>query len=101
MVCGLTPVACKGLLDIVVDVVAAGNSIEIGAELLGLFDGEQRARFVAVNMNEWGHLFATAYSWYKAKPFSVVQLLWHDRNGFLQGEVGFDQRLAFTQPLLG
>jgi hypothetical protein len=30
-----------------------------------------------------------------------VQLLWPDRNGFLPGEVGFDQRLAFTQPLLG
>jgi hypothetical protein len=101
VVCGLTPVACKGLFDLVVDVVAAGNSIEIGAELLGLFDGEQRARFIAVNMSEWGHLFATASSWYKAKPFSVVQLLWPDRNGFLPGEVGFDQRLAFTQPLLG
>lgn len=69
VVCGLTPVACKGLFDLVVDVVAAGNSIEIGTELLGLFDGEQRARFISVDMNEWGHLFATATSWYKAKPF--------------------------------
>jgi len=101
VVCGLTPVACKGLFDLVVDVVAAGNDIEIGAALLGLFDGEQRARFVPVAMNDWGHLFATATSWYKAKSFSVVQLLWPDRNGFLPGEVGFDQRLTFAQPLLG
>jgi hypothetical protein len=100
VVCGLTPVACKGLFDLVVD-VAAGNDIEIGAELLGLFDGEQRARFVPVAMSDWGHLFATATSWYKAKSFSVVQLLWPDRNGFLPGEVGFDQRLTFTQPFLG
>lgn len=101
VVCGLAPVACKGLFDLVVDVVAAGNSIEIGAELLGLFDGEQRARFVPVAMDDWGHLFATATSWYKKKSFTVVQLLWPDRNGFLPGEVGFDQRLTFTQPLLG
>jgi len=100
VVCGLTPVACKGLFDLVVD-VAAGNDIEIGAELLGLFDGEQRARFVPVAMSDWGHLFATATSWYKTKSFSVVQLLWPDRNGFLPGEAGFDQRLTFTQPFLG
>jgi hypothetical protein len=28
-------------------------------------------------------------------------VLWPDRNGFLPGEAGFDQRLRFTQPLLG
>jgi len=30
-----------------------------------------------------------------------VQLLWPDRNGFLPGEAGFDQRLRFAQPVLG
>jgi len=101
VVCGLTPVACKGLFDLVVDVVAAGNTIEIGTEILGLFDGEQRAKFIPVSLLQWGSLFATATAWHKAKPFSVVQLLWPDRNGFLPDEVGFDQKVKFAQPLLG
>ena len=104
VVCGLTPVACRGLFDMVVDIVStmttAGQEIEIGADLLGLFDGEQRARFVHVDMSKWGSLFGTATAWYRTNEVSIVQLLWPDRNGFLPGEAGFDQKLRFAQPLL-
>lgn len=100
VILGLTPVACRGLFDLLADVCGSGQTIEIGAEIVGLFDGEQRARFDAVNTSAWGGLFGSAAMWHKSSTFDVVQLLWPDRNGFLPGESGFDQRLRFTQPLL-
>lgn len=88
------------VVDIVSTMTSAGQEIEIGADLLGLFDGEQRARFVHVEMSKRGNLFGTATAWYRTNELSIVQLLWPDRNGFLPGEVGFDQKLRFAQPLL-
>ena len=84
-----------------VDAPGSGQTIEIGAEIVGLFDGEQRAKFVEVDMSTHGQMFASAGSWHKGRAFGVVQMVWPDRNGFLPGEAGFDQRLRFTQPLLG
>lgn len=101
LVLGLTPVACRGLFDLIADVRGSGQSMEIDTEIVGLFDGEQRAKFVVVDTSAHGHLFASAASWHKGRAFDVIQLLWPDRNGFLPGEMGFDQRLRFTQPLLG
>jgi hypothetical protein len=101
VILGLTPVACRGLFDLVADVVGSGQAISIGAEIVGLFDGEQRAKFVAVDSSSQGHLFTSAASWHKGRQFDVVQLLWPDRNGFLPGEAGFDQRLRHAQPVLG
>ena len=101
VILGLTPVACRGLFDLIADVLGSGQTIEIGAEIVGLFDGEQRAKFVDVDMSIHGQMFASAGSWHKGRAFGVVQMVWPDRNGFLPGEAGFDQRLRFTQPLLG
>lgn len=101
VVLGLTPVACRGLFDLVAEVCGSGQRIEIGAEIVGLFDGEQRAKFATVDPERWMPLFASAASWHKGSGFEVVQMLWPDRNGFLPGEAGFDQRLRYTQPLLG
>ena len=101
VILGLTPVACRGLFDLIADVCGSGQSIDIGADVVGLFDGEQRARFVLVDMSTHEHLFTSATSWHKNQPFDVVQMLWPDRNGFLPGESGFDPRLRFTQLLLG
>jgi hypothetical protein len=98
--CGLTPVACRGIFDMVVDVCRQGAQIEPDVALLGLFDGEQRAKFVAVDLDRYGALFATATAWHRGNPYGVWQLLWPDRNGFLPDEVGFDQRLQFAQPVL-
>jgi len=101
VILGLTPVACRGLFDLVADIVGSGQKISIGVEVVGLFDGEQRAKFVAVDLSNHGHLFTSAASWHKGRNFEVVQLLWPDRNGFLPGEAGFDQRLRHAQPVLG
>lgn len=101
VILGLTPVACRGLFDLIADVCGSGQAIDIGSEVVGLFDGEQRAKFVPVDVSAHARLFASAFSWHKNSAFEVVQLMWPDRNGFLPDEAGFDQRLRFAQPVLG
>lgn len=97
---GLTPVAAKGLIGLVVDAVRGGTEIPLEVDLVGLLDNELRCRFSTVDLDRWGPLFATATSWYRGQPFTLVQLVYPDRNGFLPGEPGFDHRLRFAQPLL-
>ena len=46
-------------------------------------------------------LFQTAAAWYHAAPFTMLQLLWPDRNGFLPTEVGYAQQMRLAQPVLG
>jgi len=89
------------LFDLLADVCGSGQAIEIGSEVVGLFDGEQRAKFVPVDVTKHVQLFASAAGWHKGASFGIVQLLWPDRNGFLPDEAGFDQRLRFAQPVLG
>lgn len=101
VILGLTPVACRGLFDLLAEVCGSGQTIDIDAEIVGIFDGEQRAKFVPVGETFRSALFASAVGWHKGAAFEVVQLLWPDRNGFLPGESGFEQRLRFAQPLLG
>lgn len=100
VVCGLTPVAAKGLLGLVADVCRGGTEIPLDAELVGLLDNELRCRFVPVDLDRHGELFETAAAWYRGEPFTVVQLVYPDRNGFLPYEPGFEQRLRFAQPVL-
>lgn len=98
---GLTPVAAKGLLGLVVDACRGGTEIPFGIELLGLLDNDLRCLFAPVDTVEYGAFFTTAQSWYRGEPFDLVQLVYPDRNGFMPYEHGFDQRLRFAQPLVG
>ncbi len=98
---GLTPVAAKGLLGLVVDACRGGTQIPFGVELLGLLDNELRCLFAPVNLDEYGAFFRTAQSWYRGEPFDLAQLIYPDRNGFMPYERGFDQRLRFAQPIVG
>jgi hypothetical protein len=70
-------------------------------EVVGLLDNELRACFAPIDLEAWGGLFGTAHSWYRGKPFAIVQLLYPDRNGFLPYEPGFDQTRRFAQPVIG
>jgi hypothetical protein len=101
VVFGLTPVAARGLIGLVRDMLAGGTDIPLGAELVGLLDNELRCCFAAVDLNVWSPLFPTAYAWYAGERFEIVQLVYPDRNGFLPYEPGFDQRLRFAQPVIG
>jgi len=101
VVFGLTPVAARGLIGLVAEQCLGGVEIPTDIELVGLLDNELRCRFAHVDMADWGHLFATAASWYATEDFEVVQLVYPDRNGFLPYEPGFDQRMRFAQPVIG
>jgi hypothetical protein len=98
---GLTPSAARGLIDLVADLCRGGTEIPLGVELVGLLDNELRCVFAPIDLGLWGSWFATAQSWYRGTPFTMVQLLWPDRNGFLPFEPGYDQQLRFAQPVLG
>ena len=101
LVFGLTPVAVRGLVDLVADLLRGGTEIPVGVELVGLFDNDLRCVFAPVDCETWGGLVSTAISWYRGGPFEMVQLLWPDRNGFLPTEAGFDQRVRGAQPVIG
>lgn len=101
VVFGLTPVAARGLLALVVATLAEGAELPIGDELVGLLDNELRCSFATVDLGHWGPLFTTAAAWYRGEPFVIVQLIYPDRNGFLPYEAGFDQSRRFAQPVIG
>lgn len=98
---GLTPVAARGILAMVVDFLQGGTEIPIGVELVGLLDNELRCVFAPVDVDHWGRLFGTASAWYRGESFEMVQLLWPDRNGFLPTEVGYAQNMRMAQPVIG
>ena len=97
---GLAPVAVKGLIDLVVEQLANGVDIPVNTPLIGLLDNELRCVFADVDMTRHAELFSTAAKWYRGRSFSMVQLVWPDRNGWLPGESGFDPALRLAQPLL-
>lgn len=101
VVFGLTPVAARGLIGLVAELLRAGTEIPVGVEVVGLLDNELRACFAPVDLEQWGGLFDVAAAWYRGEAFAVHQLIYPDRNGFLPYEAGFDQRLRFAQPVIG
>jgi hypothetical protein len=98
---GLTPVASRGLIGLVVDAVRGGTEIPFGVELVGLLDNELRCVFAPVDIDRFGPFFRTAGAWYQGDAYEMVQLIYPDRNGFMPYESGFDERMRLAQPVLG
>ena len=98
---GLTPVAANGLAGLVIDALRSGTEIPTGVELVGLLDNELRCVFAPVDLAVHGQWFATATAWYSGRPFTMVQLLYPDRNGFMPYQAGFEPRLRLAQPVIG
>lgn len=98
---GLTPVAAKGLLDLVASQLDAGVEIPIDVPLVGLFDNDLRCLFASIDMDQWSHLLATGVMWHRGAGFAAVQLLWPDRQGFLPHEDGVDDKTRAAQPVIG
>ena len=98
---GLTPVAANGLITLVADACRGGTDIPVGVEVVGLLDNELRCIFAPVDLDVYGPLFGTATAWYSGAPYSMVQLMYPDRNGFMPYETGYDQRMRFAQPVVG
>jgi hypothetical protein len=98
---GLTPAAANGLIGLVIDALRGGTEIPFGVELIGLLDNELRCVFAPIDLDEHGAAFTTATAWYRGARYSMVQLLYPDRNGFMPYEAGFEQRLRLAQPVMG
>jgi hypothetical protein len=98
---GLMPVAARGLVGLVVDVVRSGGTVPVGALFTGLLDNDLRCALVPVDVTDPVELFPSAFTWHGAAGFRMVQLVWPDRNGWLPWEHGYDTRLLYAQPVLG
>jgi hypothetical protein len=101
VVMGLTPVASRGLIDLVAGLVTDGVSLPLGVALIGVLEHDLRCVLAPVDVTEWAPLFATGCVWHRSDRFAMVQLLWPDRAGVLPHEEGFDQRLLYAQPVIG
>ena len=97
---GLTPVAAKGLVDLVVEQLDGGVAIPLDVPLVGLLDNELRCVFSTVDLEQHRGEFATGLAWTKGRVFPVVQLVWPDRAGLLPHESGCDARTVAVQPLI-
>ncbi len=101
VVFGLQPVAAKGLLGLVVDLVRDGVEIPLGVVFTGLLDNDLRSALLPVDLMHYGGLFTTAAAWHGAEGFRMTQLVWPDRSGWLPWESGFDARVSRAQPVIG
>jgi len=98
---GLTPIAAKGLIELVVGALRGGTEIPVGIELVGLLDHDLRCAFAAVDLTEWAPMFPTAFSWYRDAAFEMVQMFYPDRRGVMPYEEGYDARMRLAQPVVG
>lgn len=101
VVFGLTPVTSRGLIGLVVDAVRGGTEIPLEVELVGLLENELRCAFAPVDVDTHGAFFETARSWYRGGEFSMLQMIYPDRNGFMPYETGYEQRMRLAQPVIG
>ena len=103
---GLSPVACRGLFDLVADALAGGTELPIGAPFIGLLDGGQPCAFLPVDVTDLrrrcSRRSSSTTSWPATHPeaFALVQLAWPDPAGALPWEPAFDRRLLTAQVLL-
>ncbi|QXC62938.1 DUF4262 domain-containing protein [Aquihabitans sp. G128] len=101
LIVGLKPVHARGLAGLLADMLRGGTQIPVGELFRGLYDGEQRAALLPVEVEPMLDMFTSATAWYRDEPFRVVQLAWPDRVGWLPWESGFDPALAAVQLVLG
>ncbi|MFM7536743.1 MAG: DUF4262 domain-containing protein [Acidimicrobiales bacterium] len=101
VVFGLKPVAARGLIGLVVDVLRQEVEMPVGELFTGLLDHDLRAVLLPIDLDRYGGLFASAAGWYGEVGFRVVQFVWPDRNGWLPWESGFDRQVLGAQPVIG
>lgn len=101
VVFGMTPANARGMVGLVVDLLATGVVPPVGPPFLGLLDNELRCALLPVDVEAHAEDFEAAAEWFGRDEFRVVQLAWPDRNGWLPWESGFEARLRFAQPVIG
>jgi hypothetical protein len=105
-VVGLSPVACRGLFDLVADALEGGTDLPVGAPFIGLLDGEQPCALLPVDVASCGGMFPSLEEHHvlagqDADAFRMLQLAWPDAAGRLPWEPGFPPELVASQVLLG
>lgn len=98
---GLTPVAARGLLQLVADQYAAGLELPVGAVFVGLLDNDLPCALLAVDLSAHPGLAPAAAAHHGDAGFRLVQLVWPDRAGRLPWDESYDRRLRFAQPVVG
>jgi hypothetical protein len=103
---GLSPVACRGLFDLVAGALAGGTQLPVGSAFIGLLDGDQPCALLPVDPVEAVGMFPSlaehhALSGEPAAAFEMVQMAWPDPAGNLPWEPAFAPELAPVQLLLG
>ena len=105
-VVGLSPVACRGLFDLVADALAGGTALPVGPPFIGLLDGGQPCALLPVDVPGCVDMFPSlaehhTLAGHARDAFSLVQLAWPDVHGNLPWEPGFASDLLTVQLLLG
>jgi len=105
VVLGLSPVACRGLFDLVAGALAGGTDLPVAAPFIGLLDGGQPCAFLPVDVTTCAGMFPSLTEHHRLSgdeptDFRLAQLAWPDQAGVLPWEPGFDTRLLTAQVLL-
>jgi hypothetical protein len=101
IVFGLTGVASRGIVGLVVDALAQGAQIPIGAPFTGLLDRGLRCALLPVDTEGLEGMLDAAVAWYGGLTFRLLQMTWPDKQGWLPWEAGFAHHLDLAQPLIG
>ena len=96
---GLTPVAARGLLEMIATHLEAGGELPVGA-FVGLLDNDLPAAVLPIEMPEHAPLFPGAGDYYARDNFRIRQFIWPDRAGKLPWDEGYDDRLRMAQPVI-
>jgi hypothetical protein len=104
-VVGLSPVACRGLFDLVADALAGGTVLPIGQPFIGLLDGGQPCALLPMDAAMTAEMFPSLAEHHVLAgegpaDFQIVQLAWPDQRGVLPWEPGFAPELVTAQVLL-
>lgn len=105
-VVGLSPVACRGLFDLVADALAGGTDLPVGPAFIGLLDGGQPCALVPLDAAATADMFPSLVQHHLLagdgpSDFHMVQLVWPDAAGALPWEPGFAPELVTVQVLFG
>lgn len=103
-VVGLSPVACRGLFDLLADALLGGTELPIGAPFVGLLEDDQPCALLPLEPASTAELFPSLTEHHSAagdppNAFQMVQLVWPDPSGVLPWEPGFPPELATVQLL--
>jgi hypothetical protein len=103
---GLSPVACRGLFDLLVDALSGGTDLPVGVAFVGLLDDDQPCALLPVDAPASAGMFPSLVEHHElaghsGDAFEMLQLAWPDANGALPWEPDFAAELTPVELLLG